>query len=162
MSDIEQRRPMKIRPLVEALGAIGVIVSLVFVGLELRQNTAAVRATAVNDLTTGARDLLLAVSTNPEMSDLYRRWVQGDTALTSTDRIRMRLFLVAMLRGAENAFLQTRIGVVDEAALRGYGFANNAAFESPLFPGIWRELRDRFHPDFAAAIDSLYYLKAAR
>lgn len=163
MSDIEQRRPLRPRALLEALGTVGVILSLVFVGLELRQNTAAVRATALNDLTTGARDLLLAVSTNAEMSDLYRKWIQGDTALTPTDRTRMRLFLAAMLRGAENAFLQTRIGVVDSIALRGYGFANNPAFQSPLFPEIWRnELRDRFHPEFAAALDSLYHLSPAR
>jgi hypothetical protein len=34
----------------EALAAVGIVLSLVFVGLELRQNTLAVRATALNDL----------------------------------------------------------------------------------------------------------------
>ena len=163
MSDNEQRRPSRLRAAAEALGTVVVVLSLVFVGLELRQNTAAVRATALNDLTTGARDWLLAVSTNPDISDLYHRWIEGDTEFTPTERTRMRLLLAAALRGAENAFLQTRIGVVDSAALRGYGISGNAAFASPLFPEIWRnELRSRFHPDFAAALDSLYHLGPSR
>ena len=147
----------------EYVAAAGVILSLLFVGLELRQNTAAVRATALNDLTTGTRELLLTVSADAELSDLYRRWIEGDTAFTATEEARIRLLLAAMLRGAENAYLQTRIGVVDSVALRGYGLMNNPAFESPGFPNVWRGgMRDRFHPEFVRVLEDLYPLNLVR
>lgn len=143
--------------------ALGVILGLLFVGLELRQNTAAVRAAALNDLATGARDLLLAVSTDAELSELYHRWIIADASLTPIERTRIRLLIAAMLRSAENAFLQSRIGVVDSLALRRYGLTENPAFQSALFPDMWTsELRDRFHPDFVAAIEVFYSVGQAR
>jgi hypothetical protein len=147
----------------ELLAAAGVILSLLFVGLELRQNTAAVRATALNDLATGTRELLLTVSADGELSDLYRRWIEDDSAFTATEKARIRLLLAAMLRGAENAYLQARIGVVDSVALRGYGLMNNPAFESPGFSDVWRGgMRDRFHPEFVDALEELYALDGQR
>ena len=39
----------------ETLAALGVIASMVFVGMEIRQNTAVARASAHNDLVAGAQ-----------------------------------------------------------------------------------------------------------
>ena len=54
----------------ETLGFLGVMASLVFVGLEIRQNTALARATAFNDLSVGSREYFLG-SCYPKDENIY-------------------------------------------------------------------------------------------
>ena len=142
----------------EALAAVGVMLSLVFVGLELRQNTAAISATALNDLTEGSNAWMFQITSDGEMADIYVRWRDGLGELSPDEEIRIRLLIFALLRNSENAFLQTGLGVVDTLALRGYGFSGAPPFQSPSFPPLWADFKSRFHPDFVTAFDASYGL----
>ena len=101
----------------ETLTAAGVVLSLLFVGLELRQNTLAVRATALNDLASGSRDYFLAVSADRDLVAATVSFM-ADEELDRVDTARVEMTLMAILRNLENVFLQVRTGVVDESALR--------------------------------------------
>jgi len=137
----------------EALAALGVILSMLFVGLELRQNTLAVRATALNDLASASRDWLLAISSNPELTATMVRWVEG-AELSPTETLAARSQVLALLRNTENVFLQVQAGAVEESALISYGFGGSLPFRSPHFPPFWAQRRDIFHPDFVAAFEA--------
>jgi len=142
----------------ETLGFLAVVLSLVFVGLELRQNTAAVAATALNDMTSGQVEWFYQVTNDPELADVYIRWRDGIGELDPVDDLRATLLMFALLRTAENAYLQTSLGVVDSLALRGYGLREAPPFEAESFRPIWEELKPRFHPDFVAAFEASYDL----
>ena len=51
----------------EAFGIVAVVASLILVAFELRQNTNAVRATAVQEATTVARDQILMFAKDPDI-----------------------------------------------------------------------------------------------
>ena len=59
----------------ETLGFLGVIGSLIFVGLEVRQNTVASRAAAIQQSTDVARQQIQWVTGDPEMN---RIWMIGN------------------------------------------------------------------------------------
>ena len=137
----------------ETLAAVGVMLSLLFVGLELRQNTLAVRATALNDLATGSREYLLTVGSNPDLIAARIRWIAGE----ELEPVEMEMTiwtLSALLRNMENVFLQVRAGAVDESALQSYGFSVALPFRSPHFAAMWASRRGGFHPDFVAAFEA--------
>jgi hypothetical protein len=52
----------------ELIGIAAVVASLILVAFELRQNTNAVRATAVQEATTVARDQILMIAQNPDVA----------------------------------------------------------------------------------------------
>ena len=137
----------------DAAAALGVILSLLFVGMELRQNTRAVRATALNDLATGSRDWTLAMASNPELSGVMVAWLRGED-LDPTESIMAHTAVIALLRNVENVFLLVETGAVDESALVSYGFSGTGGpFVSPLFADYWNDIRPNFDPRFVLAFD---------
>ena len=75
----------------EAAAGIGVILSLIFVGVELRQNTAAVSSTALNDLAAGINEWNLQVAGDGELADIYARWRDGTGEFSPAEEVRIRL-----------------------------------------------------------------------
>ena len=138
----------------ETLAALGVIASLVFVGWEIRQNTAATRGQTRQALADASRELTLAISTD---SDLRRAWffivnphlVEGrpHPDLTLADTLVAESSVFTHLRSLENVFLQVEEGVVDESVFDTYGFSQ-PTFQTPFFTGYWDRIRGVFDQRF--------------
>jgi hypothetical protein len=142
------------RTIREGLAAIGVIVSLIFVGTEIRQNTIAIQGATRNELASSARDMLMVIASNPELASVWRRWLAGE-ALSPDEQIMAWNTATAYLRGLENVFLQVEAGSVDETALVGYGLGAAAGVaRSPHFLAYWEMSRGGFHPDFVSAFEA--------
>src|SRR5919109_1175556 len=63
----------------ETLGFIGVVASLIFVGMEIRQNTAVARGQARHDLAALNQEWLILQTADSVFNDLYRRaWIEPD------------------------------------------------------------------------------------
>jgi len=137
----------------EGLAALGVILSLIFVGAEVRQNTVAIRATTLNDLASGSREWLMSIGASPALASVWRRWLAGEEL--SPDEMEMAdLTVNALLRNVENVFLQVEAGAVDQTALVSYGFGGASAWQSPYFLGYWGRRWVRYHPDFVTAFEA--------
>ncbi|MEE4362108.1 MAG: hypothetical protein V2I63_11370 [Pseudomonadales bacterium] len=141
----------------DLLAAAGVIVSLVFVGVEIRQNTSAAKGQTRTELAALNQAWLFLLS-DPEFGDPFRRrWVSNDVAgMEAEDVDRAELLMVANMRRLENVYFQYDEGLVDESALDSYGFQVSA----PLFTGAafgtwWFDADNRalFHPGFVALFE---------
>ena len=88
----------------EFVAATGVILSLLFVGLEIRQNTSAVRSSTLQALSDSHRDLVLGSLLDAEHSALISRTFQGETSEAFTDHENTRLmgYYVVYLAPAEH------------------------------------------------------------
>jgi hypothetical protein len=140
----------------EAIALIAVIGSLIFVGIEVRQNTAATRGQTRQMLTDLNQEWLVLMTTNPDFMDLYgRAWVQhGDVA--PEEEARAQIMMVLQLRRQENVFFQFQEGLVDETALASYGLSEMTGdlLDRPRFKAFWSERRSAFHPDFVAFLEA--------
>jgi hypothetical protein len=126
----------------QVLSAGAVVMSLIFVGLEIRQSTAAQRAQTRQGLAEGSRELILTLATNPRLSDAYYTIFprpgreRPGQHLTASDSMQARVFLFAQLRNAENVYLQFREGVVDESVLKTYAF-EDTRYHTETFREWW-------------------------
>ena len=115
----------------QLLSAAAVVLSLIFVGLEIRQNTAAQRAQTRQALAEASREFTLTLGSTPNLALVYSTVfpstdsARGATNLTPADSTAARLLMFTQVRNAENVFLQFREGVVDENVLQTYAFACN-------------------------------------
>ncbi len=144
----------------ETLAALGVIASMVFVGLEIRQNTAVARGQTRQELALQFEDWLELRASNEEIDDLfYRGWVEEAELTAGQDRravLLMRIFITRL----ENVYLQVGEGLVDESALTSYGWGADLYFASGRFHAWWRSQggTGNFDPGFVAFFDERFGL----
>lgn len=102
------------KSLVELLSAGAVLVGLVFVGFELRQNTSAVEATTLQSSTDASVDWLLNIASDPELT---RIWITAPSeldSLTAIERHQLQLLLRSQWFRFQTAYLQWQRGSMDE------------------------------------------------
>jgi hypothetical protein len=143
------------RIVVEVIGLIGLIASLGFVGLEIRQNTMAVRAATIQAVSDQAMELTLSMATDEQLPRLvYEMRQNGVTQadLSNEDRLRLRLAVVAGLRRQENLYLQVENGALPSDALKNVSFS---FYRNPFVRELWASDRQYFDPDFATYWDEI-------
>ncbi len=141
----------------EAVGAAGVIASLVYLGSQIRSSTRAAKVTAYQQTITAGRDINLAVLANSDLFEaMTRRW--GLTDQEQIDRIREGLFFEASMQNWESQVYQHKQGMMDDGMweVRRARIRNTVA-RSPNFPGWWTKAADRTQvtPRLQKLIDEL-------
>lgn len=135
----------------ETVGFIGVVASLVFVGVQIRQGTAVARGQARQELAVLNQEWLILQSTDSAFSRTFAKaWIEGSSSLTSHEMATAAWSMRLNLRRLENAYFQFAEGLVDESALDSYGFQAAAAFQSTQFLAFWvgRDERSAYDPGF--------------
>jgi hypothetical protein len=142
----------------ETLAIVGVVASMVFVGVEIRQNTAATRGQTRQELAALNQDWLTLLTADREFADLFdRAWAKfGD--VSPAEEARVEIMMVLQFRRLANVFFQFQEGLVDESALKSYGLQRitSSTFDQPRFQAWWieRGWRDAFHPEFVEFIET--------
>jgi hypothetical protein len=131
----------RLRFAIEVVGLSAVIASLGFVGMEIRQNTAAVRSATTQAVSDQAMELTLSIATDEHLPRLVSEMHSGLTRseLDPQDR-------------QENLYAQVRSGVLDPAALRNVSFS---FYQNPYVRELWAEIRDTFNPEFTGYWDEI-------
>ena len=104
----------KLKAFIEIGGAASVLVGLIFVGAELRQNTAAVEAATFQSLTDASSDWLMMVAADPE---LLRAWTIGSTdpeQLDAADSTRYFLVTRSFWVRMQNVYSQWERGTLGD------------------------------------------------
>ena len=136
---------------------MAVVASLVFVGWEIRQNTAAQRSQARQAHSDAASDWQMRMAESPGLAVAFDAMLQEEGAAVSPqDSARVNWAILAVLRRMENLYLQTKEGVLDESVLATYGFTGGV-FDWPGFRSYWREelRRDIFDPGFIETFERM-------
>jgi len=142
----------------DTVGFLGVVASLVFVGLEIRQNTAVARGQTRQELALEFQDWLELRATVEGVDDLFNRaWVE-EGELTPGEFRRAVLLMRIFLTRLENVYLQVGEGLVDDSALRSYGWAAGQYFGSGRFHRWWAISSVAFDPAFVAFFNERFGL----
>lgn len=140
----------------EVAAAFGVILSLLFVGFEVRQNTIAVRGQTREALAADVQNWIMAMATDEELSELTHRVFTLNEEVSAPDSARLFMAIFALVRHHENVFLQIREGALGESGFQSYGWSENTYYEHPFFVDRWLTVRHRFHPAFVEAFEGEY------
>lgn len=133
----------------EVLGVLGVIASMVFVGVEVRQNTYAVRGATVHAVSQQSLDLVLAGLESPELRDALA--AAQEAQLTAEQERLMAWFMAAKLRADENRFRQVELGILDESNF--LQLSNHAAYRVQYFAEYWARSGGDYAVDFQELVE---------
>ena len=98
----------------EVVGAFCVIASLIYLAIQIRQNTESVRMASHQGLADQFQQKNLTVLQDAEVSDILMRGMQDPLSLSELERFRFELFLMALFRTYEELFQLSSKGLVDE------------------------------------------------
>jgi len=134
---------------------VGVLASLVFVGLELRQSRIAARAAAYQELGVAVADNWMGRANNRELNDLVLLATTADSAtwagLSESDRYLLRSYVIANVRLYETVYLQVEQDLLSPDALETLGWTY--FLNSTLLARTWSEIRPVVTPAFAAYLE---------
>lgn len=138
----------------QLVGAAGVIASLVFVGIQVRQSVRAAKATAFQGLASTIISVNLAHVENPKILDVIDRAGKGEPLTAEEHRLYVPLILSAV-RLAQSAHYQVQLGLLDRSKLESVVYNLVRHLMTDAGRTIWIELGSRSDPQFRQYIDSL-------
>ncbi len=97
----------------EFVGAIGVIVSLVYLATQIRQNTKAVRSNTSQAITDSRVEFLSSISDNPEVARMFFSGLSDLDALCPDERNRFAIMMARFIATMENYHYQHLQGAMD-------------------------------------------------
>ena len=110
---------MKTSRLAEIFGTISVVLSLIFVGVEINQNTNLSRNQAYLDFAEGLKDLTLQIATDDVLPGLVARTAEGETLndFSLEDQVRLNSMQIAAVRVWESLFRSWQSGLLPEETI---------------------------------------------
>lgn len=118
----------------ELIGALAVLITLVYVALQIRQNTAALRSAATQGAHDQVADLYRTLSTDAELAMIFARGCSNPDELSDTETAKYFALLMQVLFYVQNWHSQTSDGLMDDDLLSSWArvladIANTAGFQ---------------------------------
>tara|TARA_B100001115_G_C15592649_1_gene283516 strand:+ start:118 stop:567 length:450 start_codon:yes stop_codon:yes gene_type:complete len=146
---------MNKRIIFEIFGLLGVIGSLIFVGVEIRQNTSEIRGSTHQSVSEQINELYLTIAENERLSNLMSEMMVKPNLrdiINPTDQLSLDFLILTGLRRVENIYLQYLDGILSKDAFDRIGmnfYRKNYAMQT------WEKYKDGFDNDFVSFFEEL-------
>jgi hypothetical protein len=137
----------------EILGAGGVIITLVYLARQVRQNTRATRLATAQSISAAARDWNRPLLLDRELAWTFQVGTEDPTKLDEKEQARFIELCFSLLRMFEDAHYQHQQGALDPDIWKGYEKLYAAYAKAPGFQAYWKQRRETFRPEFREFIE---------
>lgn len=137
----------------QVIGSVAVVASLIFVGLQIRQNTKANRASTLQ-MNADYWLTYLTTLADSRFGDLYSKGALGREKLDGAQFGSFFFLCRATFMGCENQHYQYRSRLLDEDAYRGYEATIREQIAA--FPGVramWQLVKHTYGTEFVKFLD---------
>ena len=144
----------QIANIAEIIAATLVVVSLMYVGYQIRETRIAVRAATAQARTDLGVQLIMSRYTS-DIAELLTRSLEKPDSLSSTDRFKLKSFFTAHVRHCQNLYYQKEQGLLDEYF--SHGIARSTAYWVRNYPWAkeeWDEAQNVVPPQFKNFINA--------
>ena len=135
------------------LGGIAVILTLVYVAYQIRQNTRALRVTTMDNRLAHFAHIQEPQFADPEFADLVVRAQADFHQLTEIEQHRFLHYVVVIFRSIETDFNKYQDGLIAEEQWASYRVQSVYTFMSPGFRQVWAIVHEMFSPEFKGFIN---------
>jgi len=139
----------------EIAASIGVIVSLIFVGYQMRQNTSQLQRNEHNSTMAQWSTIRMAWVENRDVAEIWREGLYGERHLDVTDQFRLESLLTEQFWAAYHVWERTKRGILTEGTFQeAVAPLVSAWLSTPRGGPWWRTAKGNFPPSFVAAVDA--------
>jgi len=135
------------------------MLSLVFVGLQIKQNTRALQRTEHNSTMEQWTVIRQAIAQNRDIAELMTAGLQGERTLDSADQLRLEQMLAEQAWAAFHIWDRTQRGIFPNGTFEATGGALLAALLRTSGGAAWWRTAKKtgygFHPRFVSDVDAI-------
>jgi hypothetical protein len=143
--------------LAQIVASVGVIVSLIFVGLQIRQNTGALQRNEHNSTMAQWTVIRMAIAKNRDIAELMTGGLRGERALDAADQLRLEQMLQENAWASFHIWERTQRGIFPKGTFElSCGAHLCGLLGTPTGGTWWRSAKQTgFPPGFVAEVDAL-------
>jgi hypothetical protein len=146
---------MTLQETAQILGGVGVIASIVYVGIQIRNNARALRAATYQQLSVTTLQVWFALAHNGETTGIMLRGADDFSALNRVEKARFRFVVMGYVKSFENAWFQHNIGTLRESDWKASTADLHSFFSTPGAHAAWPLVKNRFNAEFTAFLDDI-------
>ncbi len=132
----------------EFVGAIAVVLTLIYLSIQIRQNTRSMNLTALRSM----HDVVLLTENNERYIG-YLLKAQRNEALTEEERAHMVERFLTIMRTIERSWMEYSLGAVSREMFEQHLDLLRWALSSLVARRMWTYLAQTFDPGFRAVVD---------
>jgi hypothetical protein len=151
---VRRVKKLDIGQTITILANAGVIIGIVFLAFEIRQNTTAVQASTFQDFTDSSEAYLIDLAINPDLLRVLLEGANDPSQLDEIERVQANLVIRRLWTRARTAYLQWQRGSLSESDWEV--FERNICDPgelSRLEAIFWKVERVRLPDDFMAFVE---------
>lgn len=143
--------------LAQIVASVGVIVSLVFVGWQIRQNTGALQRNEHNSTMEQWTVIRQAIAQNRDIAELMTAGLKGERVLDAADQLRLEMLLNESGWASFHIWERTNRGIFPKGTFElSCGAHLCGLLTTPVGAAWWRTARQTgFPPPFVSDVDAL-------
>jgi hypothetical protein len=138
----------------ELLGAVGVIASLIYVGIQVRQNTRSMRAATYDSLVRSNGHWLAPLVQDAALAASFEVAVENWTDVAEVQRPRLMYLLTQLFRHWENAFFQHQQGALAPNLWLTWQGIILSYFHQPGIQEWWQLRRSAYSTEFREFLEA--------
>ena len=144
--------PADIANFAQTLAAVATVLSLLFVGVQIRQNTRATRAASHNSVSNSLNEINRMFAENADLTRIWLAGMQNRKTLSSEERWRFDAVARAYLHVCETMFVQAELGSGHEGVHLAEEKGMAAIMASPGVAEWWDENPFGFCAEFRSYV----------
>jgi len=137
----------------EIVGGVGIVLSLVFVGFQIKGNSDLLSAQAVFDLRESNSLMSRDLVTNPELSEIVYRGDIDYESLAGVERWRYDFWVVEVLTHRMTAWKYGQEGLLDPEEIETWQKSTCLYLTDPGVRKVWEQEETWFRADFRAYVE---------
>ena len=141
--------------LAEAIAALGVIISLVYLSVQIQQNTKAVRASSYQDVANGISIFQISLAENEELSDIYQKGIKDLKQLSPVESVRFEMIIGQLFVKYDVAVYFYHHRLIDETAIMPYNKLILLMLENPGVAEWWENTQSFYSESMRNYINEL-------
>ena len=144
---------MELGALGEFLGSIGVIATLVYLAVQIRSNTKATKAQALQEIHRDQREVFRFYREDFEVVEK----ANAGEELSDKEGLFVWQHVLFQMRMYENQWYQSRLGVLDASLYNGYSRHVYLLLSGPANMRVWERSQSRgfYHPGFVKQVNAM-------
>lgn len=146
----------------EFISGLAVVVTLVYLAIQIRHNTRAVRSSMHQDMIESTLRIAESLSDNSDLGRIVLKADQDYESLTSEERVRFEAYGERIFGNFESVFYSYRNSMIEEDLWESWESSYLADISRDSIRRLWQKQRPPHLQDFMEFVDNFYRKNAPR
>lgn len=139
----------------EVVGAIAIVISLIYVGIQVNDSTLAVRSSTATETSTAISSWYSDLGTNLQASEVFLRGITNPESLTPAETAQYIYMTHGLFFQYQSAYYLAEEGTLDTELQQSLVNTLLGVRELPGFLMYWEQRGNLFQPSFKDFVDDL-------